>query len=191
MLLLGVLAAQAEGAAPSPVDDVYDLLETEILTGSQASVIFSSLNSTYGADYQHLQLRIAAQGTTGNANIGFTFNGDTSNNYAWHALLGTGSAVESDSSVNRGNIIGSIAVVASSNTNQFNGSVIDILDAFNTSKYKTTRSLSGRASGGGNLIQLDSGLWRSTDALSSMTFTITTGNINIGSRFSLYGLRSA
>jgi hypothetical protein len=190
MLLLGVLAAQAEAAAPAAAG-AYDLLETEILTGTQASVIFDSLNSTYGADYQHLQLRIAAQGTTGNANIGFTFNGDTSNNYAWHSLLGTGSAVESDSSVNRGNIIGSIAVVASSNTNQFNGSVIDILDAFNTSKYKTTRSLSGRASGGGNLIQLDSGLWRSTDALSSMTFTITTGNINIGSRFSLYGLKAS
>jgi hypothetical protein len=40
MLLLGVLAAQAEAAAPAAAGS-YDLLETEILTGTQASVTFT------------------------------------------------------------------------------------------------------------------------------------------------------
>jgi hypothetical protein len=76
MLLLGVLAAQAEAAAPAAAGS-YDLLETEILTGTQASVTFSSLNSTYGADYQHLQLRIVTRdnrGISGTNNIRLQVN---------------------------------------------------------------------------------------------------------------------
>jgi len=182
---LGILSAA--GAAVGFESD-YELISTTVLAGTAASVTFSSLGD-YSSTYKHLQFRVAAQGTTNNANIGFSFNGDTGNNYAWHSLFGQGSSVSADSSINRANIIGSIPVVASSNTNQFTGSVIDILDAYNTSKFVTTRSLHGRASGGGNLIELDSGLWRDTASLTSVAFTITTGNINTGSRFSLYGIK--
>ena len=74
MLLLGVLAAQAEAAAPAGVA-AYDLLETEILTGSQASVTFSSLGD-YASDYQHLQVRGAIM-TTADTRFWMNLNSDT------------------------------------------------------------------------------------------------------------------
>jgi hypothetical protein len=74
---LGILAAQISVAAGS-----YDLLETEILTGSQTSVTFSSLNSTYGADYQHLQARCVFSGGGVVSSLRIQLNGDTGSNYS-------------------------------------------------------------------------------------------------------------
>jgi hypothetical protein len=184
---LGILAAAGSRPAATAT---FQLLESTVLTSSQANVEFANLTTKYASTYQHLQLRVVAQGTTGNANIFFTFNSDSANNYAWHSLFGQGSSVSSDSSVNRANIVGSIPVVASSNTDQYTASVIDILDPFETTKFKTTRSLSGRASSGGNIVQLDSGLYRSTSSIATITFGITTGQINAESRFSLYGIKA-
>ena len=184
MLLLGVLAAQAEAAAPAAAGS-YDLLETEILTGTQASVTFSSSNSTYGADYQHLQLRMTLRATTSN-NINFQFNGDTGSNYKSHFLYGDGSSAGSgyyptNTKLYLGN--------TSNTTNVFSGVVVDILDPFETTKNTTTRALYGDTSV--NVVQLLSGAWFNTAALTSILITQDSGSYTTGSRFSLYGLRSA
>ena len=71
----------------------YDLLETEILTGTQSSVTFSSLNSTYGADYQHLQARCVWSGGGVVSSLRIELNGDTGSNYSLHVLYGNGSSV--------------------------------------------------------------------------------------------------
>ena len=187
-VLLGILNAQAAGAAGAPGD--YDLLETEILTGSQSSVTFSSLNSTYGADYQHLQIRAVVR--TNRAIVGdvlyTTFNGTGGTSYNWHYLYGDGSSVASTGAGNDSEI--EIFRIASSGTtgDVFGASVIDILDAFETTKFTTIRHLSGVASNQ-NEIHLGSGAFRSTNAIDSIGFT-SIGDYVTGTRFSLYGLRS-
>jgi len=70
------------------------------------------------------------------------------------------------------------------------GFVTDILDPFETSKYTTTRTLSGTTDGG-NRVYLTSSNWRNTAALTSMQIINESGSFTTGSRFSLYGLRSA
>ena len=191
MLLLGVLAAQAEAAAPAAAGS-YDLLETEILTGSQASVTFSNLNSTYGADYQHLQIRMTTRSTrAGNTSDGLdiNYNGDTGSNYAWHRLLGNGSSVSSAAGSSQTTGVIGVTSAASSTADSFSGAVLDILDPFETTKYTTARCLSGITST--SLIFLSSVLWMNTAALDSIALKADNGNLLAGCRFSLYGLKKA
>ena len=187
MLLLGVLAAQAEAVAGS-----YDLLETEILTGTAATVTFSSLSSTYGSDYQHLQLRFTARDNFAaltNTMI-IDINSAGSGNFSNHQLLGNGSSVASYANTSSVLRVSEIPENSQS-ANIFGAGVIDILDAFDTSKYTTVRSLAGHA-GSSPRIGLYSGAYLSTNAVDSITFDATsTSTFNVGSRFSIYGLKVA
>jgi hypothetical protein len=184
MLLLGVLAAQAEGAVAAA--GTYDLLETEILTGSQASVTFSSLGS-YSA-YQHFQIRSVSKTTTDDSAVHIQFNADTGLNYYWHMLYtADGSSVGSYA---LGSVTSLRATYSSPNssTDNFSAFVCDILDPFSTNKNTTIRSFGGYAT---PRLGLFSGLWNNTNALTEIKIIPITGSLAAGSRFSLYGLRSA
>jgi hypothetical protein len=186
MLLLGVVQAQAAG---DEFVSSYDLLATTILAGTAASVTFSSLGD-YATDYQHLQIRIAAQtnrATFPDDNILIRFNADTATNYSEHSLRGNGSSVLSGADANS-NGINCRGIGASGGSGNFGAAVIDILDPFETSKYKTTRSLSGYSS---QPVCLESGNWRNTASVTSIGLTPVVGTLfNTGSRFSLYGIKS-
>jgi hypothetical protein len=185
MLLLGVLAAQAEGAVAVASD--YDLLETEILTGSQTSVTFSSLNSTYGADYQHLQARCVFSGGAVVSSLRIQLNGDTGSNYSLHLLYGNGSNALSTGAPSDVWALGNSVTT----TNAFAASVVDILDPFETTKYTTGRILHGRT-GSSNSIELLSGNWRNTAAVDTINFKVDGGQTLIaGTRLSLYGLKAS
>jgi len=190
MLLLGVLAAQAEGAAPGVPGD-YELLESEILTGSQASVTFSDLNSTYGSTYQHLQLRMTARSdVAGNSDsLVANFNSDTGSNYAWHRMWGDGSSAQSDGASSQTFLRTGVISGDTSTADSFAGLVMDILDPFETTKNTSLKTLSGQTSS--FFIFQWSGLWLSTAAVTTITLEPQNGsNFVSESRFSLYGLRS-
>lgn len=196
MLLLGVLAAQA-AAAPAGASD-YDLLETEILTGTASSVTFSSLNSTYGADYQHLQIRyVVRDNRPTNASIMFfRVNGTAGNNYASHMLYGNGSTVTSTNWTNTSNPYVGWTASNTSAANSYGAGVMDIMDAFETTKNKTWRVLSGVTDA--TWVALASGFFHGAAsgsplaAIDSITLYQETSNDFVaGSRFSLYGLKAA
>jgi hypothetical protein len=120
-----------------------------------------------------------------------TFNADTTG-YARHALYGNGSSV---GSYGLTDIISTCDIPGgSAGSNQFGAVVMDILDPFETTKNKTTRALGGTV-GSLNRIQLDSGLWIDTSAVSSIKLESGNAgegaNLAIGSRFSLYGIKAA
>ena len=179
-----------------PVPPAYDLLETEILTGTAASVTFSSLNSTYGADYQHLEIRYVVR-SSASALVDDLFiflNNDTNNNYANHYMRGSGSNVVSGAVPSYGKLYdaGYTNTGDTAPTNSFGGGILTMLDAFDTNKYTTVRTLGAApylSSGG--YVALTSGVWMNTDAVDTITFDLGSGSYKIGSRFSLYGLRSA
>ena len=178
---LGILSAAGTGGVASD----YELIETSIVSGSSTgSVVFSNLG-TYSSTYKHLQIRGAAK--TNQADvfdlIRVRLNGDTGNNYARHALTGNGvsvasGGVSSTSFVNFGS-------QGNSTANSFGGFVFDILDAYSTTKNKTTRALAGASE-----IRLSSGLWMNTASITSVTLSPEFGSLLIaGSRFSIYGIR--
>jgi len=186
---LGILAA-AGGAVASAGS--YDLLATEILTSSQSSVTFSSLNSTYGADYEHLQIRMVGRSDriSDDENLRIRFNADSGSNYANHYLQGNGSSVSSGSEVSNTGMWARSLTASSSNSGSFGVFVIDILDAFKTSKNTTVRTLGGSTDD--DFIGLSSGVWLNTAALTSIELgTQFSNDLVTGSRFSIYGIRKA
>ena len=186
-------AGASAGAAGS-----FDLLESQVLTGSQASIAFSNLNATYGATYQHLQLRVVLRSDLGQTyeEVKFTFNGDSGNNYTDHYLAANGSSIFSGYDTT-GNYPYtqpfSIAVGSSNASGIFGAGVIDILDPFETTKNKTIRTLGGRLTADSEKrTTLSSGLWINTSAVTSITLAPKVGSNWIsGSRISLYGIKAA
>ena len=175
----------AGGAAGS-----YELISSTVLTGSAATVSFSSIASTY----KHLEIRVASRTDLAGSSdyIFMRFNSDTASNYTRHDIDGTGSAVEVDAGANQSSIRQSYTAGASLTANAFGASVTSVLDYASTSKFKTSRSLSGvtYASGTSGAIALMSGLWRSTSAVTSIELRPAFGtNFVAGSRFSLYGIK--
>jgi hypothetical protein len=189
MLLLGVVQAQAAGDVSF---GSYDLLATTILTSSASSVTFSSLGD-YATDYQHLQMRMVARGTNGNnfSTFNVRFNADTGSNYAFHPLYGNGSSVQSNQTgTSQTSISSGFSIPGNLTTGTFGAVVADILDPFKTTKYTTTRWLGGRVPSNDTVIELRSGLWMNTSALTSLVVTGVTANFDTGSRFSLYGIKA-
>jgi hypothetical protein len=186
LIPLGFWAASAGGGAAGS----FDLLETQVLASSAASVTFSSL-STYAADYQHLQIRLTARFTniSGAEAVRVQFNADTGNNYARHTLFANGSSVGSFGGANQDRFELGDYPWNSSTANAFGGAVIDILDPFETTKYTTARALTGSEHGSGNRLQFVSGLWMNTNALSEIRLYSAFSTMLTGSRFSLYGIR--
>ena len=69
--------------------------------------------------------------------------------------------------------------------------VMDILDYTNANKYKTTRAIGGIDRNGSGFVAEESGLWRSTAAITSITIAPTTGTFAQYSTFQLYGITTA
>jgi hypothetical protein len=186
LIPLGFLASSGAGGP------TYQLLESTVLTGSQASIEFTNLTSKYGADYQHLQLRMVTRTTRAavNDNILIRFNGDSGSNYAWHSLGANGSGVGSSAAASQSYALGGIPAGNSATTNAFYPSVTDILDAFETTKNKTLRTLTG-LNESDREIGLRSAFWNNTNSLTSIELrSLNSANFVQFSRFSLYGIRS-
>ena len=182
LIPFGVLSAAAGGAGPVVPSD-YELIATEILAGTAASITFSNLGD-YSSTYKHLQIRAAHAFTTGGAvDLFMRLNGDTGSNYNNHALVGNGSSVSSIAGTSTSAMrIGFIA------SGQFGASVTDILDAYSTTKNKTSRTLVG-AMAAVNEIQLASAAYRNTSSITSVEIFVSVNAMSAGSRFSLYGIK--
>ena len=180
LIPFGVLSAAGAEVGAEPA---YELIASEILGSAQASVTFSSLGD-YSSTYKHLQIRAAVRGSLLD-NIILRINSDTGSNYKSHILFGDGSSVGSDVYANTDKIyLGN----ASSTANQFVGLVLDVLDPYSTTKNTTTRTMYGNA-GSPNVVQLLSGLWINTASITTLQILHDSGNLETGSRFSLYGIK--
>jgi len=163
----------------------YELISTTLLGSTTASVTFDVSTLT---SYKHLQLRTAARSNRASTEdaLFVRFNGDTAGNYSSHWMEGRGSSVTSGAQTNGTGIIIDIVTAASSTANVFSASVADILDGFATTKNKTVRSLCGTSI---PIVSLQSGAWRNTNSVTSLTIYAGNGSLVSGSRFSLYGIK--
>jgi hypothetical protein len=144
------------------------------------------------SDYKHLQLRIVARDTqaVGQSAPYLTFNNDSAANYAVHRLLTAGASVSSYSAVPSNAIMLNAWAAASSTSGIFGTSIVDIPDFTSTSKNKVTRSFGGNTNSVNSETGLNSGLWMSTAAITSLKITSQSATFLAGSRFSLYGVRA-
>ena len=185
-MLLGILNSQAAGGGGG---EAYDLLETTTLSSGASSVTFSGL-SAY-SDYKHLQIRAVTQinkTTDTIENVFCKLNGATSG-YSWHYLNGNGSSVNSSGNGTATFILLRNATINQTNSDYSAGFVTDILDFSSTLKNTTTRTLSGSIAGTEQEIVLSSGSYNNTSAVTSIELYQPSFNFNIGSRFSLIGIK--
>jgi len=182
MILPGILASGISGH----LGGNYTSIATQTVgSGGAASITFSSIPSTY----THLQLRIFAQTSRSGAitdGMNIQFNGDTGSNYSQHWLQGNGSAVTSYgyASQTRGWLGGSGGA-----SGYFSANIVDILDYTNTNKYKTHRCLMGTDANGSGLIEIGSGVWLNTSAITSFTILPDYSPYVQYSSFALYGVK--
>jgi hypothetical protein len=169
------------GGAAAFASDYESIATVDVGAGGSSTITFSSIPSTY----THLQLRAISKGAGSTTNATYRFNGDTSSNYSWHLLYGQGSSALTAGGANATFIyLGTQSATA----NTFSTEIIDILDYANTNKFKTTRNLVGYENNSAGEVGIFSGAWRSTSAVSSITFTLST-TFQQYTQFALYGIK--
>lgn len=157
----------------------FDSISTVVVgAGSAASITFSSIPQTY----KHLQIRLFAKNSDGNAfgSVAMSINGGAGE--ARHDIYGTGSA-------NGVSGTGGSFIVYIGGNAQFGGGIVDILDYTDTNKTKVSRGLSGVDNNGSGLSAFVSGLETTQTAISSLTFASTSTNLSQYSHFALYGIK--
>jgi len=150
------------------------------------TVTFSNIPQTY----KHLQIRTSTVATT-DGYIESRFNSDSGSNYAWHILTGQGSATGASAQTSQTKL----RITAFNNqmdtTNPY-VSITDILDYTNTNKYTTIRTLSGKDSNGAGDINLISGVWLNSAAVTTIEFFLSPTSAKTyltGSHIALYGIK--
>jgi len=157
--------------------------------GDAANVEFTSIPSTY----THLQVRAigrSAESANSFATVNMQINSDTGTNYSTHNLGGNGSSTYVDAATSA-NVMWAAYVWPKNSTtaSTYGVLIMDILDYKDTNKYKTIRTLSGGDANGSGYINLTSGSWRSTSAITSLKFYFNTYNLVQYSHFALYGIK--
>lgn len=183
--IIGILASATTAGQLGSFESI-----ATVTANTTSTVTFSNIPSTY----QHLQIRAIARGvfngTFSNMNLRVG-NGsvDTGSNYTYHRLIGNGTSATADGAANQtAGLFGIAGTDAGANT--FYVSVVDILDYDNTNKFKTIRSLSGIDNNGNGTIYLQSFLWRSSSAITTIELTLGgAATINTNSHFALYGIK--
>lgn len=180
-VLLGILSSSITKS--KLVTGSYESIATVTVgAGGASSIDFSSIPTD--GTYTHLQLRGIARSTGGANWFDIRLNGNAPTKT--HTLEGDGASVSTDS-----HSIGQM-VTSSQTANCFSVSIIDVLDYANTNKNKTVRCLTGRdVNGSGGRVDLNSELWASTSAVSSISLVpdISTSFAQY-SHFALYGVKA-
>ena len=133
-------------------------------SGGAANIEFTSIPSTY----QHLQIRMISPYKIQDAVFDLRMNNVTSG-YTYHELRGNGSAAGAAAGTGQSRFSFAYDGNASPRDSQFvRVAVVDILDYGSTTKNKTLRTFGGVERNGSGYVEIRSGLFPSTAAVSSI-----------------------
>lgn len=179
--MIGALTAGLLGGGFVPVGD-YESIQTYTIGSGGASSITFDLTGVSG--YKHLQIRgslVTSSGTWLQTQI----NGDTSTNYASHALWGNGSG--SGSAFGTGTGVASYGYTGLFDAATNGSLIMDILDYTDTNKNKTVRVLWGNDRNGAGEVGINSFFRPSqTGAITSVKISAP---LSQHSKFALYGIK--
>jgi hypothetical protein len=157
----------------------YEPISTQTVAGTSTSTVtFSSVPQTY----TDLVLVSAVTQSADVANY-LRFNSDTAANYSGTRLRGTGAAADSTRDTGAVGLPFSFGTLTSLDLTIWN-----INNYSNATTYKTAILRNNNTADwlGGYV-----GLWRSTAAISTVSFTVSSGYIVAGSTLTLYGIKAA
>ena len=158
----------------------YTPIATQTLGSSATSVTFSSIPSTY----TDLIIVANVNCPTRAANVGCQYNGDTSANYSWTRLYGTGSSAVSSRATSQ--VRSDFGIAGNTDWSTL---ICQIQNYSNTTTYKTGL---GRGNFAAGYVSAFVNLWSSTAAISSIKLLNEFNeNFAAGSTFTLYGIKAA
>jgi hypothetical protein len=155
----------------------YSTIANTTLGSAQSSVTFSSLGS-----YTDLKI-VYSTVSSADANNYIRFNSDSNPNYSNTNFFGNGSSAGSNRNGSVSEMYGPFTIASNQTTN-----VIEVMNYSNTTTFKTAIIRSGAAN---NSTVQGIGMWRSTDAITSITIYCSGANFASGSIFSVYGIQAA
>jgi hypothetical protein len=156
----------------------YTPIATTTLTGTTATISFTSIPGTY------TDLVLVVAGThTGSGVAGLyisSINGDTGANYSRTLLQGNGSSASSSRGTGETSL--NIGLISDAQSN----SIFHFMNYSNATTYKTLLSRGNDASA---LVRAGVALWRNTAAITS--FNLSGVTFSIGVTATLYGIAAA
>ena len=162
----------------------YTPIATTTLGSTSTLVTFSSIPATY----TDLVLVMSAIGSSAGLDIRVQVNSDTASNYSITRLIGYTSAVSNRGSNNTywqpTNYVGI-------GTTEPTTHIFNFMNYSNSSTYKTVLIRYNQFQSSYSEVAAQVGLWRSTSAISTITFSLSSGNYASGSTFTLYGILAA
>lgn len=189
--ILGITSSQIQGHLAVAVPNSYESITTTTLGSNQTTVTLSSIPNTY----THLQVRLIGRQTYSSGPISciMRINGDTGSNYTIHYVAGDGASAYTDYNSAFSQPYLYTLPGNGSGAGMFGAVILDILDYTNTNKYKTVKSFSGLDLNGSGQIRLNSSVWMSTSAVTSLSFSVYNGigNMMTNSQFALYGIKGS
>jgi hypothetical protein len=159
----------------------YEPIATQTLSSSASSITFTSIPTTY------TDLRIVFVGTlfASGAELRMRYNA-IDFNYSVTRLRGNGSTASSSRDTSLDSIPLNIAGLTST---PFMVEV-DVF-SYRSSLNKTNLARSSEDNNGSGWVSRSVGLWRVTDAITSITLLPNSGTISSGSTATLYGIKNA
>jgi hypothetical protein len=178
-------ASAASNSVTPAVPTSFDSIASFTGNNTTSSYTFSSIPQTY----KSLQIRINGVSDGGSGSVNIRLNGDSGSNYNSHYLYISGSTVPTGYRSDTYMIGGGAQISTGPDPLAV---IIDFVDYTSTAKNKTMKSFSGiaRPYAGNSDIDLISGLWRNTAAITSITiYTANVINWQTGSSIALYGIK--
>jgi len=161
----------------------YEPIGTTTLTGTSATITFSSISSSY------TDLRLVFVGT-GDANVTLRFNSDTGTNYSVARMAADGSTTERALSSGNTSINTTAAEALPASTPAM---ITADIFSYAGNKLKPVLITQSQDKNGSGWVSYSVGLWSSTSAITSVTITAIGGValFNSGTTATLYGIKAA
>ena len=187
------LSMLAGNSAYAPVVETEAVLAEELITTNTSSVTFSDLVSSYSDTYNHLQIRAIFRNSTASNNFTDCYvkpNSYSGGGMRTHWLMSDGASASSSS--NGANNFGRMRQCVAKNSagsGQFGMAIMDIVDAFSTTKYKVFRSMSGGYIDGQKHVSIQGDRYSSYSAIDSLELYPAADSFVSGTRITLIGLK--
>jgi hypothetical protein len=164
----------------------YEPIATpQTVSGSATNTItFSSIPGTYTDIVAVINVGATSGSSTG---FGMRFNSDSATNYSDQRLNGDGSSASATRSTSQDRIL-QFSNALPETASIYSPTITHVFNYANATTYKSCLTRCNSAATG---IQIITGTWRSTSAITSITFYTFAGNFSSGSTFALYGIKAA
>ena len=170
----------------------YTLIKGETIASSAASYTFTAIPSTF----TDLVVRTSTRGSQVNANTNMyiQFNGNTSAVYSWTYLDGTGTSASSSRLSGDTQLRANKTTADNATANTFSSYEL-YLPSYTANQNKQISTINAQenntTANGDWYIDARANLFSSTTAISSVTFSLASGNFMAGSSFYLYGIKNS